>query len=106
MSLDALNRPKTSSLRFYDIKLTIKAQSHQSMAGMRSCAIHDNCTETLHTCHCNIVTRLDQIWVNFDFLDWSRLPVHVHSFLEEFEGGLLHVGGDVRADNRPIGMRG
>jgi len=105
-SLQTFSWPIPSILRLNNVELTIETKSHGRMTNMRASSIHDNRVKSIQAEDCYEVTRLDQIWVDLNFLSGSLLKVQTHCRRKEFDVGVFHVGRHMRSNNGQLGVIG
>ena len=85
----------------------VDAQRRRGMSRVRASSVHDDWVEAVKTEDCEVVSRLDGVWVNSNLLCLSFFHVSPHSsLLQESDVGLLHVLGDVGSDDRDVRVSG
>lgn len=72
------------------------------MATVGARSVHDNLIKSVKSHNCEVVTRLNKIWVDFNLLDGSWLHCVLHSLAHEVNVRLLLVLWSVRSYDRNL----
>ena len=99
-SLDSLHWPIPGILTLHNIELALHSECHDGVTGMRASSIHYHWVQTIETEHSEVITGLDQVFVNNNFLGLSFLEVPVDAPLQEFFIGLFHILRDLCLEKR------